>query len=215
MRGVLPLLGRLGLESDGPGRGGHFFLVFLDATRVASFDALIMLIRFGAHLPARLWHPQGGCLWFCITRCRVFSSFEPLLQRCVLLHCMESPVIGLGSCAGSSLASKVLHRRWSGWRRRNDVVLSLLRRAYWALSFSSCGTVEVQFARHPFGVEEPCSVSNPLGIGWATSRGRRLCCAIFEEARGRINLILFRMLARSICAGWAVLRAGRARGTRG
>ena len=65
-------------------------------------------------------------------------SFDPLLQRCLLLHGMESPVIGLGSCAGSSLASKVLHRRWSGWRRRNDVVLSLLRRAYWALSFSSC-----------------------------------------------------------------------------
>ena len=62
LRGVLPLLGRLGLESDGPGRGGHFFLVFLDGTRVASFDALIMLIRFGAHLPARLWHPQGGLL---------------------------------------------------------------------------------------------------------------------------------------------------------
>ena len=62
LRGVLPLLGRLGLESDGPGRGGRFFLVFLDGTCVASFDALIMLIRFGAHLPARLWYPQGGLL---------------------------------------------------------------------------------------------------------------------------------------------------------
>ena len=83
-------------------------------------------------------------------------------------------------------------------------MLSLLRGVYWALSFVvqlwcsgillrfAAEPVEVQLARHPFGVEEPCSVSNPLGIGWATSRGRRLCCAIFEEARGRINLILFR-----------------------
>ena len=57
--------------------------------------------------------------------------------------------------------------------------------------------VEFLLAGHPFGVEQPCSVSNPLGIGWATYWGRRLCCAIFEEARGRINLILFRRLARS------------------
>ena len=92
----------------------------------------VHLVSVGHHTPA---------VFFVVLHYALQSSlfsFEPLLKRCLLLHCMESPVIGLGSCAGSSLASKVLHRRWSGWRRRNDVVLSLLRRAYWALSFSSC-----------------------------------------------------------------------------
>ena len=92
----------------------------------------VHLVSVGHHTPA---------VFFVVLHYALQSSlfsFEPLLKRCLLLRCMESPVIGLGSCAGSSLASKVLHRRWSGWRRRNDVVLSLLRRAYWALSFSSC-----------------------------------------------------------------------------
>ena len=103
----------------------------------------VHLVSVGHHTPA---------VFFVVLHYALQSSlfsFEPLLKRCLLLHCMESPVIGLGSCAGCSLASNVLHRRWSGWRRRNDVVLGLLRRAYWALSFSSC--------RFAVSILVPCS----------------------------------------------------------
>ena len=74
LRGVLPLRGRLGLESDGPGRGGHFFQVFLDGSRVSSCipgsspmavsaRSLLSRTRMGTRRKMRLLAP--GCLvWF-------------------------------------------------------------------------------------------------------------------------------------------------------